>query len=309
MGENAKMPKISVIIPIYNVEKYLSQCLDSVINQTFKDIEIICINDGSTDNSLQILQQYAHKDKRIKIIDQQNQGLSIARNNGISQACCEYISFIDSDDYIHPKFLETLYEAIIQNNCDIAGCNFQKIQTKETPLFITTKIKVYNSALDVLLNKKNFIHFNVWNKLYKKEVIQDIRFAENLYYEDWIFNTQVFAQSNKFAWIPSKLYGYRISNNSIMRSDFNQKKLHDYVKGIEIVAEYFQTRRPQDWKKVKRTRISRTVKMLINSTIRSKNKDLNNQTQKLLKNLYQQNLIGYAGLSLKNKFKLFKFLH
>ena len=94
------MPKISVIVPIFNVEKYLKECLESIINQTFKDIEIICINDGSTDNSLDILNQYAEKDNRIKVITQSNQGLSAARNTGIKYANGEYISFIDSDDYI-----------------------------------------------------------------------------------------------------------------------------------------------------------------------------------------------------------------
>ena len=302
------MPKISVIVPVYNVEQYLSQCLDSIIKQTFKDIEIICINDGSTDNSGKILEEYAHKDNRIKILNQKNQGLSVARNNGIAQSTGEYISFIDSDDFIHFEFLEILYQAIIQSNCNIAGCDFLKVYSNEIPVLKNTKLKKYASALDVLLNKRNFIHFNVWNKLYKREIIKDIQFVENLYFEDWVFNLCVFAQNTSFTWINEKLYGYRISNNSIMRSQFDEKKLQDYVRGIEIVAEYFQVNYPQHWNKVKKLRISRTVKMLMNSTLRSKNDALYKQAQSFLQKLYQQKLIGYSGLSCANKIKLFKFL-
>ena len=303
------MPKISIIVPVYNVEQYLPQCLDSIINQTFKDIEIICINDGSTDNSIKILEQYAQRDSRIKVLNQENQGLSVARNNGIAQATGEYVSFIDSDDFIHLEFLETLYQAIIQSNCDIAGCDFLKVYSNEIPVKKNAKFKKYVSALDVLLNKKNFIHFNVWNKLYKREIIKDIQFVENLYFEDWVFNLCVFAQNTSFAWINAKLYGYRISSNSIMRSQFNEKKLQDYVRGIEIIAEYFQFNHPQQWNKVKKLRISRTVKMLMNSTLRSKNNVLYKQAQVFLQKLYQQKLIGYSGLSCTNKIKLFKFLH
>ena len=112
-----------------------------------------------------------------------------------------------------------------------------------------------------------------------------------------------------FAWINEKLYGYRISNQSIMRSQFNHKKLEDYVRGIEIVAEYFQANYPQYWSKVKKFRISRTVKMLMNNALRSKDNILHKQAQVLLQKLYKQNLIGYRGLSCANKIKLFKFLH
>lgn len=302
------MPEISVIVPVYNVEKYLPQCLDSVINQTFRDIEIICINDGSTDNSGKILEKYAQKDARIKIITQKNQGLSVARNNGMAQAAGKYISFVDSDDFIHLAFLETLYQAIIQNNYDIAGCDFQKIHSTEVPVFKSMKLKKYIPALDALLNKKNFIHFSVWNKLYKKSAIKDIKFIKNLYYEDWVFNCCVFAQNSSFIWVDAKLYGYRISNHSIMRSQFTEKKLQDYAKGIEIVADYFQKNHPQYWHKVKELRISGIVKMMMKSTISSKDSNLHKQAQLLLKKLYQQNLIGYTGLSFNNKMKLFKFL-
>lgn len=303
------MTKVSVIIPVYNVEKYLTRCLQSVCGQTMKDIEIICVNDGSTDRSLQILQEYAQQDGRIKVINQENQGLSVARNVGIDNSVAEYISFIDSDDFIHHNFLEVLYNAIKKTNSDISGCNFQKITKQEGTLSIKSNIKAEISAnpLKTLLHKKNYIHFNVWNKLYRRDIISNIRFPIGIYFEDWVFNTIVFDKATRFAWIDQPLYGYRISSDSIMRGSFNEKKLHDYVSGIKIVHAYFQN--SEKWAIIKKTRISRTVKMMMNSALRSKNTNLFNQAKDELKKLYNQNLIGYQGLSLVNKIKLFNFLH
>ena len=303
------MVKVAVIIPVYNVEKYLPQCLDSVINQTLSDIEIICVNEGSTDNSGEILAQYAAKDKRIKVINQQNQGLSAARNAGLKIAMANYISFIDSDDFVHPQFLEILYNAIQTGNSDIAGCNFAKISDDKEILKIeNTSSKIYTPALNVLLDKRNFIHFNVWNKLYRREAIQNISFVEGIYYEDWIFNTCVFAQIKSFAWINSPLYGYRVSNGSIMRSSYNLKKLNDYITGINEVYDFINKNYPEQWQKIKKTRISRTIKMMMNSALRSKNDEIINETKQALRSLNEKQVIGYRGLSLKNKIKLFRFL-
>ena len=115
------MPKVSIIVPVYNVEKYLSKCLDSIVNQTLKDIEIICINDGSVDNSQSVLEAYAKKDTRIKVINQENLGLSCARNKGIDIAQGEYIGFVDSDDWIDLEFYEELYNNAINTQSDIAA--------------------------------------------------------------------------------------------------------------------------------------------------------------------------------------------
>ncbi len=116
------MPKVSVIIPVYNTEKYLRQCLDSVINQTLTDIEIICVNDGSTDNSTNILNEYANNDSRIIVLSQKNSGAAIARNNGINNAIGDYLYFIDSDDYVDTTFLEKMYSKSLKYNADICLC-------------------------------------------------------------------------------------------------------------------------------------------------------------------------------------------
>ncbi|MCQ2735177.1 MAG: glycosyltransferase [Alphaproteobacteria bacterium] len=304
------MVKVSVIVPVYNTAKYLQCCLDSIIGQTLRDIEIVCVNDGSTDESLKILQEYMENDSRIKIISQKNQGLSAARNAGLKIASADYISFVDSDDFIHPEFLEQLYNAIQKTKCDVAGCDFAKIKkNKQLPFAWKIKTKIYKPAINVLLNKRNFIHFNVWNKLYSKECICDVPFIEGIYYEDWVFNTCVFAKIKSFVWIDAPLYGYRMSENSIMRSSYSLKKMNDYVVGIETVRNFFYRNYEQQWDMVKKTRIARTIKMMMNRAIRSNDVEILWQTKQILKELYARKIIGYNGLAWHNKLKFFRFLH
>lgn len=304
------MPLISVIVPVYNEEKHLGECLESLLNQTFRDYEVICINDGSTDKCGDILKEFAARDSRITVITQQNKGLSVARNVGVENSSSPYIAYVDSDDFVHPRFLETLYETAVENDADITGCNFGKIYDKETlPDLNGMKPKTFVPALNVLLSKKNFIHFNVWNKLYKRELISDISFVEGIYFEDWVYNCCVFAKARNFVWINEKLYGYRIWNNSIMRSKFNLKKLNDYVTGVHSVRKFYKEKYPDLWPMVRDTRVARTVKMLMNNILRSQEKKLYAAGAIALKKLYNLKLIGYRGLSLPNKIKLFKFLH
>lgn len=150
------MPEISIIIPVYNSEKYLRQCLDSVLNQSFSDFECICVNDGSTDNSLLILQEYANKDKRFKIIDKQNEGVSIARNTGIENAFGEYITFIDSDDWVEIAYLAKLYNFIVDKKIDYVVCN----------------LKLYHTTSGIFQTDSNVRKLS---KLYKKLVDQEFK--------------------------------------------------------------------------------------------------------------------------------------
>lgn len=298
-------------MPVYNTAAYLKECVDSILQQSFADFELICVDDGSTDNSAELLAEYNRKDVRVKVVSQKNQGLSVARNSGLDVAKGEFIAFADSDDYYAPNFLELLLKAQKDTHADIVGCDFQKIRKPTDKLKQVSKIspKVYQNALEVLLHRDNFIHFNVWNKLYKREVIGDMRFVPNIYYEDWVFNCCVFERAAGFAWVKEKLYAYRYSDNSIMRSSFNEKKLQDYVIGIREVYAYFMANAPEKWEKVRRTRISRTVKMMMNSTLRAKSKPLRTLTAAALKTLMSEGLISYKGLSLHNRAKLYLFLH
>lgn len=214
---------LSVIIPVYNVEPYLEQCLDSVINQTYKNIEIICINDGSTDNSLKILEKYKTKDSRIKIISQKNKGLSEARNAGIKIAKGKYIGFIDPDDFIEPTMYEKLITPMIKDpSIDFSFTNFKYVSEKG----------VYEGRsipMDVGVPGKNKVSLSlselyqivVWNKVYKRSIIQTnkIYFPAGLYHEDLSFTPSYLVNSQYAYNIPERLYYYRLRRNSICGSE------------------------------------------------------------------------------------------
>ena len=190
------MPKVSVIIPVYNAEKYLRECLDSVVNQTLKDIEIICVNDGSTDNSLKILEEYASNDNRIKIINQDNQGAGIARNNGIKQAHGYYLYFLDSDDYIEIDALKKLYTKAQEYNTDIIIFNYSAFDNETGKEQFRTNVCTNISNSEVVFSKldheNNFFQItdsNVWAKFYRREFINhlNIKFSNTKSVNDVFF--------------------------------------------------------------------------------------------------------------------------
>ena len=179
-----KQSLISVIIPVYNVEKYLKICLESVVNQTYKNLEIIIVNDGSTDNSLNIMNKYK-SDKRVKIYSKENGGLSSARNYGIDNSHGEFISFIDSDDYISNDFIEKLYKQIKCDNSDISMCRYIREENKFTHTYVAKKLNS-EDVLEKILYQDDQTLYSVaaWNKLYRKEIFNDIRYPYGKYNED-----------------------------------------------------------------------------------------------------------------------------
>jgi len=213
------LPEISILIPVYNVEEYLSQCLDSILNQTFKDFECICVNDGSTDNSLSILQEYASKDNRIKIINQKNKGVSATRNVCLENSSGKYIAFVDSDDWITDNYLEILYNELERLQYDIAICNHQ--------LYYPEDNKFISFASKIVMNEEtaNFNKFvcgynfgAVWAKLYRRQFIKKNKlfFLENVVMEDYIFSITAYLLTNKIISIKNNLYFYRRQNLGIM---------------------------------------------------------------------------------------------
>ena len=221
------MPKISVIIPVYNVEKYLEKCLDSVINQTFKDIEIICVNDGSKDKSEEILKRYSTLDSRIRIINQQNQGLSAARNTGIEHAEGEYISFIDSDDYID----DTLYETLINHlPVDMICFNAQAFGNVHIDNKLNKNLICRQNGLQKVTDKLIFkTNVYAWNKLFKTEIIKkyDIKFPAGLYFEDFVFLWDYMTHIKNAYYLcdNKKYYFYRQRSSSIM-NNCSDKSIH-----------------------------------------------------------------------------------
>lgn len=233
--------KISIIIPVYNAEIYLKQCLDSVICQTFKDFECICINDGSTDNSLSILQEYANKDKRFKLINKKNEGVSVARNTGIQNAAGKYISFVDSDDWITENYIEVLYNKIEKYGCDLISSDayFYNNQTKKTYLKRPQK-EFFNCIITSPETKKKLLAlgniWGSWGKMYKKEFLikNDILFRKCVM-EDILFIYEGILASKSIMFIDELLYFYRKNINNSATSNNNER--------IYIFIDLFKTLR------------------------------------------------------------------
>jgi glycosyltransferase involved in cell wall biosynthesis len=227
-----KKPLISVIIPIYNVEQYLKTCIDSVLAQSYENLEIILVDDGSQDSCGAICDEYANLDSRIIVIHKKNGGLSDARNKGIDICHGEYISFIDSDDFVSKYFIELLYNAAEETNSDIASyswpVNFvdgQESNITFTEELKSPKIKVLDKkeALKQILYQK--IPNGAQHRLYKKKILKDIRFPYGYLFEDVATVYKTFILANKIVLVSERAYAYRVRPDSIVRMRFSEKKL------------------------------------------------------------------------------------
>lgn len=229
------MVKVSIIVPVYNVEKYLSKCLESLINQTLKDIEIVCVNDGSTDNSLSILKEYANKDSRIKVIDKQNKGVSVARNLGIEVATGEYLMFVDSDDYLIENACEKALNTIEHNNSDI--CIFGHYDLVDGKLVKSSVNKDIIKAQKQ--NNQTYTDFsiNIWDKIYNREFLirNSINFIPNLKTsEDVIFNFICQFNNPNVSYSTEPLYVYRLTRE-------NSATSKSYISSdIEALKQFMQ---------------------------------------------------------------------
>ena len=217
--------KISVIIPVYNVEKYLKRCLDSVVNQTYKNLEIILIDDGSTDNSGKICDEYAQKDKRIIVIHKENGGLSDARNKGLDICTGDYISFIDSDDWVDLNYFDVLLKILLEYDVDVACCDYlrtSKYEQNNDVSIENTQIFRDEKILEIYLEKELI---SACAKLYRKETFYNVRFPLKKVNEDISTIFLVFTKSKSVAYVDEKLYFYFRNINSITKSRFSRKNL------------------------------------------------------------------------------------
>lgn len=219
---------ISVIVPIYKVEEYLDECISSIVAQTYKNLEIILVDDGSPDNCGAICDDWAEKDSRIRVIHKENGGLSDARNAGLSMANGDYIAFVDSDDWIDLRMYEKLLLAMKREDCDLVACNILSCYPERQVPYGCETYTVGGSEvfLSMLYDDTRF-PVSAWNKLYRRELWDDIRFPIGKICEDAFTTYLLVDKANKIAQIPEALYCYRIRENSIMTSSFSRKRMDE----------------------------------------------------------------------------------
>jgi glycosyltransferase involved in cell wall biosynthesis len=246
-----KNPKISVILPVFNVEKYLNTSVNALIHQSYKNLEIILVDDGSTDSSGSICDELKKQDKRIVVVHQKNAGVAAARNMGLSKATGEYIAFCDPDDILDVDMYESLLESIRTNGSDIAMCGFKYvyedsdkiINIRENNLIhLDTKVifpyllKVGSRKVDDNTIETNNIMGCVWRALYKKAIIEGIEFERVSVCEDLIFTIDVFSRNPKVSIVDKFLYSYLQRNTSVMHV-FNEKKFQNRIKAYKLIIE------------------------------------------------------------------------
>lgn len=244
-------PKIAVIVPVYNAELFVGKCLDSILNQEFKDIKVICINDDSKDNSMKILEEYAKKDNRVILINhEKNKGAGVARNTGLDYVfnnlpMVEYISFVDADDKIEPNTYAKTYEEAKATGADIINYNFLPSTYWEYKTEANTESVDYeDNCIEAVFDYQEFYTFVLcWSKLYKKELLKELRFSEQKFFEDGSFAYKVLPRAKKMRIIPDVLYFYNIENpeSTCGKIDENKRLMAIFNTMKETI---------KDWKKL-----------------------------------------------------------
>lgn len=242
MEDKVNEIKFSIIVPVYNVEPYLNICLKSLINQTFKNFEVICINDGSTDKSLDILNFHAQKDSRLRVISQENKGLGAARNVGIQYAKGEYLIFVDSDDWLRTDALEVLDKKLKAQDFDVCLFGYNNFISQyqynlPTPILAEVEKQKFNHIYDYM-----FVNVTAWSKVYKRDFWQkyNFKFAEGVFFEDTLTNAQIFSHLVNLGLCEQNLYYYRIAPNSITRQKFSDQKTKDLFDAFFQTFAYLQ---------------------------------------------------------------------
>ena len=236
---------ISVIVPVYRVEKYLPACIDSILNQTFTDFELILVDDGSPDRCPEICDETAKRDARVRVIHQANQGLSAARNAGIEAARGAWLSFVDSDDFVAPDFLETLHDAAVRAGADCALCGVQLTDEAGEkigqPLSMADGVRTGRSILETLCRAPEISYQVAWNKLYRRDVFQTLRYPVGMQNEDTYLAAELFDTVQTVICVSKPMYFYRQRADSIMHTAVTTRNL-DRMWAFEHCFAYFEAR-------------------------------------------------------------------
>ena len=290
---------ISIIVPVYNVEMYLSACLDSIINQSYRNLEIIVINDGSTDMSLQIAESYSAKDDRVKVYSYENAGLSEARNRGISVATGEYITYVDSDDQLYPEALKILYKTILKEKADIVqgetirGRVYEKIEPKVN--YKVLRFNAQEAISDVLYQK--ILLPSAWGKLYRRELFNDLQFEKGILYEDLNIFYLIFEKCKRIVWIGCPVYFYRINEESITGA-WKPQRL-DVLRVTENIENYISEKYPDLRLSAKDRRLSANFNMFALCSIHGENEKSIQCWNHIKENRFQS--LMNSNVRLKNK--------
>ena len=297
------MDLVSIIVPVYNTSKYLPQCLDSILRQTVPDFEVICVNDSSTDNSLKILQNYADKDSRIKVYSKENGGISSVRNFGMTKSGGKFICFLDSDDYIHPQFLEIMLKEIGDKN--ICCCDYEDVDDEHVVSF--ARIKEYSlhsaDALQYFATCKDQ-YLAVWGKMYRADCLKNATFHENCCFsEDVLFHSDLFTENFAINIISAPLQYYRKNPQSLVHKKSSINKINSLLFVAEHVYKKYNSHKL--WKQIYKNRVAKSVSNALKYLEKC---DEKKQIYPLIKKLYKQQIIRFTGLSFSKKIMLLKIL-
>lgn len=288
---------ISIIVPVYNVEKYLEKCVDSIINQTYKNLEIILVDDGSPDNSGKMCDELAKKDSRIKVYHKENGGLSDARNYGVQKAQGTYVGFVDSDDYIHEKMYEELYKAIKKSGTQIVECGVTRVYKNSLrphyegeDYFLVLDKKEY--LKEFLVNKR--LYGSAWCKLLHIDLAKKIEFPVGKVYEDTFYTLELLKNVDKYTLISGNYYYYYMRENSITTRPFSQKDM-DFIEIMDKIREYTLSYYPE-YKDILDIRLSFAYLSIFNQIIK-----LNNYKEVSEYRQLKEKIIRIRRAILKNK--------
>lgn len=299
---------ISIIIPVYNVEQYLDKCLQSVINQTYQNIEIILVDDGSSDSSGVLCDKWKEKDSRIKVIHKSNGGLSNARNVGIEQANGEYLMFIDSDDIVANDLCKVLFEILKNNHADISICNATHIFNNEFDFKNTGKIYCYdrNEAISQLWYQKSFLP-SAWGKLYKKDLFKKIKFTEGIIFEDVDIMHELFYQCNKIVYGEMELYGYVHHENSITTKKYS-KKDNIILDICDKISQFASNKDISIQNAAKSYNVTGALRVYLNAPNTLEYKETIEKAKEIIKK-YGKDVLKDPNIRKKNKYALYLYLY
>lgn len=225
LASKSKSPLVSVIVPVFNVEDYLERCIDSILDQTYSNLEVILINDGSVDASGEICDRYAQRFSNIIVIHQTNGGMSSARNAGLERCKGDFISFVDSDDWLKPKMIERLLKFAIQHQLNLVECGVQNSRTLSNEMAENKTCSIIENQTEAMSRLLNETNYSVWRRIYDRRLLEDLRFIPGKINEDVFFTIDCINKIEKQGYIHEQLYIYNTENTSITRSHYSLKKI------------------------------------------------------------------------------------